>query len=588
MGNQMERKEIPEIAVMKRTTTGSEDFKKNILSGSRYIDKTQILIPLLRGDHETTFFLRPRRFGKTLSLSMIRYYVEDTRDEAENAENRKLFEGMKILEAGEVYRRQQTSFPVIALTLQGVGGESFADAYKSLLYVLQAEYRRHRYVLESGLLAEEEKKYFHLILESPLREENDPLPAGDAAVALQMLSHFLCKVHGRKTVVLLDEYDVPLEKAYRGGYYREMINVISPLLQNVLKTNSANLAFAVVTGCLRIAKESIYTGLNNPEVNTVLSVGQSDVIGFTEEETRQLLADSGFGNHFEEVRDWYDGYRFGKRRIYNPWSVIRHIENLAEDECAKPGLHWAGTSENTIIRELASRGSLEVKEKVEALLRGEPVTFRNRDDLAYAELDYHDDNVFSVMLYTGYLTVESFDGEMVTAVIPNKEVHRIFEEKIRGWFDDAIKNFDARQIYEAMGRGDVRRIREILAEEFLSSMSYYDTQEAYYHGVLLALLAQNRAFRVTSNRESGKGRFDLQCTERVKRRTAFIIEVKVSRYARAMKNDAERGARQVRTKRYAQEALLDGCETVRTYGIAFFEKDCAVSAGEVYTSEKPV
>lgn len=588
MGNQMERKEIPEIAVMKRTTTGSEDFKKNILSGSRYIDKTQILIPLLRGDHETTFFLRPRRFGKTLSLSMIRYYVEDTRDEAENAENRKLFEGMKILEAGEVYRRQQTSFPVIALTLQGVGGESFADAYKSLLYVLQTEYRRHRYVLESGLLAEEEKKYFHLILESPLREENDPLPAGDAAVALQMLSHFLCKVHGRKTVVLLDEYDVPLEKAYRGGYYREMINVISPLLQNVLKTNSANLAFAVVTGCLRIAKESIYTGLNNPEVNTVLSVGQSDVIGFTEEETRQLLADSGFGNHFEEVRDWYDGYRFGKRRIYNPWSVIRHIENLAEDECAKPGLHWAGTSENTIIRELASRGSLEVKEKVEALLRGEPVTFRNRDDLAYAELDYHDDNVFSVMLYTGYLTVESFDGEMVTAVIPNKEVHRIFEEKIRGWFDDAIKNFDARQIYEAMGKGDVRRIREILAEEFLSSMSYYDTQEAYYHGVLLALLAQNRAFRVTSNRESGKGRFDLQCTERVKRRTAFIIEVKVSRSARAMKNDAERGARQVRTKRYAQEALLDGCETVRTYGIAFFEKDCAVSAGEVYTSEKPV
>jgi len=192
------------------------------------------------------------------------------------------------------------------------------------------------------------------------------------------------------------------------------------------------------------------------------------------------------------------------------------------------------------------------------------------------------------MLYTGYLTVESFDGEMVTAVIPNKEVHRIFEEKIRGWFDDAVKNFDARQIYEAMGKGDVRRIREILAEEFLSSMSYYDTQEAYYHGVLLALLAQNRAFRVTSNRESGKGRFDLQCTERVKRRTAFIIEVKVSRSARAMKNDAERGARQVRTKRYAQEALLDGCETVRTYGIAFFEKDCAVSAGEVYTSEKPV
>ena len=571
---------------VKGTTTASEDFKKNILSNKRYVDKTQLLIPLLRGDHETTFFLRPRRFGKTLTLSMIRYYVEDTRQEEENAQNRQLFAGMKILSAGEFYTRQMTAYPVINLTFQAVKDEqSFEGAYDALVAQIQDEYERHAWLLESDGLTERNRLYFRRIMMGIDERSGKQTPVTDYRLSLKRLSEFLRKGTGKKAVILIDEYDVPLEKAHQGGYYKEMVNVISPLLQNALKTNSENLQFGVVTGCLRIAKESIYTGLNNPAVNTVLSDAMSDVIGFTEEETRQLLADSGFAAHFAEVKEWYDGYRFGQSRIYNPWSVIRHIEELSSNPSARPGAHWAGTSENAIIRELAAKGTLDVKEKVEAAMRGDAVTFTGRDNIVYAELDYHDDNVFNVMLHAGYLTAVSSDGDTVTAVIPNREVHKIFTDEVKSWFEDTLKTFDPRKIYTAMERGDATRLREILVEEFLSCMSYYDTQEAYYHGVLLALLAQNRAYRVSSNRESGKGRFDLQCLERVKQDSAFVIEVKVSKSYRAMAKDAARGAKQAKTKRYAQEAVQDGYRTVRTFGIAFFGKDCRICAGEVYAGD---
>lgn len=564
------------------TTTASEDFKENILSHKRYIDKTLVLVPLLRRSHETTFLLRPRRFGKTLTLSMIRYFAEDTRDESVNMENRALFNGMNILSAGAFYAGQMTAYPVINLTLQGVKGEDFPMAYRSLLFAIQGEYIRHRYVLDSDRLIDAEKEYFQSVLDSTSQKRQTPFPKADAAVSLLKLSEFLRKVHGKKAVVLIDEYDVPLEKAWQGGYYREMAAVISPLLQNVLKTNSSNLQFAVVTGCLRVAKESIYTGLNNPEISTVLSENLSTAIGFTEEETRLLLAESGFPDHFQEVREWYDGYCFGSSRIYNPWSVIRHIEKLTENPSAKPGPHWAGTSENAIIRELAAKGSLEVREKAERVIRLETITFAARDNIVYSELDYHDDNVFNVLLHAGYLTVESQEGGTITARIPNREIRELFESQIREWFTGHAKSFDVQRLYSAMAAGDARLVREILVEQYLASMSYYDTQEAYYHGVLLALLSQNVAFRVTSNRESGSGRFDLQCEERVRQNTVYLLEVKVSKTQKAMTKDAERASRQAKAKKYAVDALMDGYGTVLVYGIAFYQKDCRVCAGGVY------
>lgn len=570
----------------RKTSTASEDFKKNIQSGKRYVDKTKILVSLLDLDHETSFFLRPRRFGKTLMISMLRYFLEDTLDEAKNRENRALFADMEIMREGAFYTEQMTSYPVISLTFQGIKGGTYETAYNLLVSIISAEYNRHRYLLDSDRISPEHKVYYQKILESITREEGVPLPVSELVVSLQRLSGYLTAAHGKKAVILIDEYDVPLEKAWQDGYYEQMAAVVSALLQNVLKTNSENLQFAVITGCLRIAKESIYTGLNNPRIDTVLSRQFAGSFGFTEEEVRKLLSDSGLQDQYGLVKEWYDGYTFGNTTVYNPWSVINFIEDFEKEQNTVPGTPRAGTSSNLIIRELAARGSTAVKEKAEMLMRGEAIQFRERDNIVYSELTYHDDNVFNVMLHSGYLTAVSFDGENITAVIPNREVMKIYRDQISDWFSGSLGTFDVKNLYQSLLRGGstgAAEVQRILTEKFLSSMSYFDTQEAYYHGVLLALLQLNETYLVTSSREAGKGRFDLQSRERGFRRYAIIVEVKVTKTSRSLYADAKRAASQIRTKRYAIEALREGYETVFTYGISFFQKDCAVSAGEKYT-----
>ena len=363
----------------KETSTASEDFKKNLMNGIRYVDKTALLIPLLDIDHETTFFLRPRRFGKTLTLSMIKYFVEDTRDPVLNQENRSLFQGLKIMGMGERYTAMMTSFPVIHLTFQTVKGNAFDVAWDSLRGLLQKLYKNNRWVLEHESLDDIDRRYFDRICYGK-DETGQSLNLVDIRMSLQNMTEYMRKASGKRTVVLIDKYDVPLENACRNGYYRKMVDVIGPMLQNVLKTNSDNLQFAVVTGCLRIA-EGIYTGLNNPDINTVNSVRDSDAIGFTEPEVRRLLADSGLEGHFEEVKEWYDGYRFGETVIYNPWSVIKFIESLKANSNAKPRIYWGVTSENAIIRELAEHADDLTREKADSLLSGEEITFGLRDDI---------------------------------------------------------------------------------------------------------------------------------------------------------------------------------------------------------------
>lgn len=431
------------------TATASEDFKSNILEQKRYVDKTQILIPLLQRRHEVFFFLRPRRFGKTLTLSMLRYFWEDTKDEALNAENRKLFDGMKIMQAGSFYTDQMTSFPVVHLTFQGVKGDSFQDAYGIRVNLIQALYNRHRDLLDSQRLTEVDKEYFRRIWigRDPVTKEKTPI--SDDKLSLMNLTYYLRTFYGKRTVVLMDEYDVPLGKAYQGGYHPEMINVISGLLQNVPKTNSENLPFAVVTGCLRIARESIYTGLNNPDINTVLSYQESDVIGFTEDEVRELLMENALEARMEDVKAWYDGYTFGNTVIYNPWSVIKFIENAKAGDPAEPREHWGNTSGNGILKELAVKGSRAVKDKVESLMRGETICF-----------EYSEYIVYSAILKGGTEGAEAFQG--------------------------------------------------ILKNEILPAISYYDTVEAFYHGILLALMASNQDYVVSSNRENGLDRFDVE------------------------------------------------------------------------------
>ena len=425
----------------KKTYTASEDFKSNQMEGFRYVDKTELLVSLLEREHETTFFLRPRRFGKTLTLSMIRYFVEDTRDETLNAENRELFQGLKIMDAGEKYTRQMTSYPVINLTLQSVKSDQFEDAYEGLTEIIRKLYQEKKYLLNSPSLDDLDLCYFERILWG--RDKNgQEVSLRDYKISLQRLTEFVRKDAGKKAVVLIDEYDVPLEKAYQSGFYSQMVNIIGPLLQNVLKTNSNNLQFAVVTGCLRVAKGGIYTGLKNPDVNTVLSHRGSEAIGFTEEETKKLLSDSSVGDHYQQVKEWYDGYRFGDAVIYNPWSVIKFIEDLTVNPKAPPLTYWANTSGNAIIRELADRADEDTRGKIEQAMQGEEISFPLRDNIVYSELYKDPDNVLNVMLSAGYLTATSFDGEMIQARIPNREVLKIYRDQIGDWFRESVKTFD--------------------------------------------------------------------------------------------------------------------------------------------------
>jgi hypothetical protein len=563
------------------TATASEDFKNNRMIGARYIDKTPLLAVLLDREHETTFFLRPRRFGKTLTLSMIRYFVEDTRDSALNEENRAVFQGLKILEMGEKYTSQMTSYPVINLTLQTVGGLSFREANQDLKALMEDLYGDKAYLLESDRLQEKEKNYFQRIMNG-VDGTGRKASIADYKRSLRNLTEFLRKDSGKRTVVLIDEYDVPLEKAYRNGYYRQMVNMIGPMLQNVLKTNSENLQFAVITGCLRIAKEGIYTGLNNPEINTVYSKRLGDAIGFTEPEVRKLLADSGFPDHFDEVKEWYDGYRFGNTVIYNPWSVIKHIEDLTVDPESCPMLYWKGTSGNAIIRELADRADQETRNKAEQLVQGGEITFKLKDDIVYDDLFREPDNVFNVMLAAGYLTAVACDGKEVRARIPNLEVRTIYTEKFSEWFRESISTFNIRELYAAMEAGEVGKIQKILNGCFLSTMSYYDTVEAFYHGVMLALLQLNQEYQCESNRESGSGRFDIQCKRRIDWDLAYVLEFKISKSMGELQQDAEKAAKQIEEKGYVTNLQTEYYKKIMTYGISFCGKHCMVAQGKTY------
>ena len=363
----------------------------------------------------------------------------------------------------------------------------FSVAKDELWLLIRDLYAEKSYLLDSPALKESEKNYFQRILLG-IDGTGRKVTQAEYKQSLRKLTSFLRADSGKKVVVLIDEYDVPLEKAYQHGYYNRMVNLVGPLLQNVLKTNSGNLQFAVVTGCLKIAKEGIYTGLNNPSVNTVLSFQGCDAIGFTEAEVQKLLADSGLSEYMDEIRSWYDGYRFGKTVIYNPWSVIKRIEDLSAERSSPPLTYWANTSANTVIRELAEHADDATRCKIEQLMQGKLITFTLQDSIVYDELYTNPENVLNVMLFAGYLTAVDFDGRTIYARIPNREVHVIFEHQIKAWFQQSLRTFDVRNLYSALIEGAAEKVELVLTDEFLSAMSYYDSVEAFYHGVLLALM----------------------------------------------------------------------------------------------------
>ena len=562
------------MAAYRPLPIGTEDFKKLIVNEYYYVDKTLLIKEILDIKSEVSLFTRPRRFGKTLNLSMLRYFFEDTRDASVNEENRRLFDGLAIADAGEEYTAHMQKYPVITLTLKSAKQGDFDTAYMMLKKEIAEEFLRHGQVLYSDALSKAEKARFRNIAD---------LEAEDAhyADALKFLSGCLKKAYGKRSIILLDEYDVPLENAYYRGFYEEMIDFIRSLFESALKTNP-NLEFAVITGCLRISRESIFTGLNNLDIVSILDKRYGEYFGFTPEEVRKMLEYYGCKHRLEDLKRWYDGYLFGKTEVYNPWSVIKFQSDLTADPEAFPRPYWSNTSSNSIVRDLIQEADSIAVGELETLLAGGTIQKPVHEDITYADIRQSQDNLWNFLFFTGYLkkTGEVLDGSRIKVdlAIPNMEIRSIYEDKIRNWFDEKTKQKDLSALYEALLSGDEEATQKELKKLLGESISYLDSAEAFYHGFLLGVLMNiGGGYIVKSNREAGNGRYDI-CVYHISDETkpAAVIELKAVKRAGQMEKGAEEALRQIAEKKY--DAWLGdlGYEECWHVGVGFCRKNCAV------------
>lgn len=558
--------------MMKALPIGVDNFEKVIKDGYCYIDKTMLIKELLDSKGEVNLFTRPRRFGKTLNLSMLRYFFEDMGDVERNAQNRALFQNLKIMEAGEEYTDQMGKYPVINLTLKSAKQPIFESAYVKLKQEIAEEFKRHRYVLESGVLDEDDKRRF----EGIAREEAE---YDEYTVSLKFLSRCLHQVTGKGVVILIDEYDVPLENAYFRGFYEEMADFVRSLLESGLKTNDM-LQFAVVTGCLRIAKESIFTGLNHLNIISVLDKKYSEHFGFTEDEVLRMMSYYGVESRFPTMKEWYDGYTFGDTEVYNPWSVNKFLYDLCSDLKAFPRPYWINTSSNDIIKDMIATADRETKGQIETLLSGGTLDVQVHEEITYEDMHGKGENLWSFLYFTGYLTRkrEYFKESSIflQVCIPNIEVKTIYQNTILGWFRKRIEKQDFRDLYKAMEDGDAQKMGEILSSQLFSTISFYDSAENFYHGFLTGILSQSEDYLVKSNRESGNGRSDIMVRSPSLRGRAFVLELKVSDSIDDLESDAERAVCQIYDKKYMDELRTEGYRRIDCFGISFYRKDCEV------------
>lgn len=559
----------------KPLSIGVDNFEKLITENYYYVDKTLLIKELLDLKGEVNLFTRPRRFGKTLNLSMLRYFFEDTGNEALNAKNKALFQGLKIMEAGEAYTCHMNSCPVINLTLKSAKQGTFDSAYFKLKEEITEEFRRHEPLIRQSSLAPDELRSFQNIAGGSASYD-------EYSGALKILSRCLYKATGKKVVILVDEYDVPLENSYLNGFYDEMAEFIRSLFESALKTNDY-LQLAVITGCLRISRESIFTGLNHLNIISILDKRYSEHFGFTEPEVKQAMKEYGADKRFSDMKAWYDGYSFGGTDVYNPWSVIKFLYDLCADIQAFPRPYWVNTSSNDIIRNLIARADRSVKNQIELLLAGDTLDIPVHEEITYADIYESSENLWNFLYFTGYLTKadEYFrDGTIfLKARIPNLEIKSIYQSTILNWFQENMRKHDFRDLYHAMETGDAKQIQKILEEQLLSAISFYDSAENFYHGFLTGILSQSDRYLVKSNRETGNGRSDLMIKSPSLRGQAFILEIKVSDCMDALEADAQRALRQIHARGYTAELQSEGYRNIRCYGISFYRKDCEV-AGE--------
>ena len=561
----------------KKIAIGVEDFKEIIDKDGYFVDKTLMIKKLIESQAKVTLFTRPRRFGKTLNQFMIRRFFEDEiTEKGEKVDNGYLFEGLKIAECGEEILKHQQQYPVIFLTLKSAKQPTYALAYMELKKRISEEYKRHRYVLQGEILTADEKARFEAI--SAIMDD-DSLYTD----ALGFLSMCLAKYHGTNTIILIDEYDVPLENAYFRGFYDEMIDFIRSLFESALKTNPY-LERSVITGCLRISKESIFTGLNNLETDSVLHTRFGNSFGFTQEEVEGLLAYYGLSEQLEEVKKWYDGYLFNDFEIYNPWSILKYVNDRKDHvtEFALP--YWSNTSSNSIVREMVGEADQKAKADLETLMAGGTIEKPVHEDITYGDIHQTQDNLWNFLFFTGYLKKV---GERTVAnnlwlemKIPNIEVATIYENSISYWFEQRMKETDRSPLVRALETGDCEAAENFISEQLFQAISYYDYAENFYHGFMAGLLVNIGGYLVRSNRESGNGRPDIVMTESKFRGRAMILELKISDTIKDMEKKCEEALTQMEEQKYAVPLEDDGYQPILKYAVCFFKKGCIVRKAE--------
>ncbi len=549
----------------KRLPIGYEDFKEVIDEGLYYVDKTMFIYDLLRNRGKNNLITRPRRFGKTLNFSMLKYFFDIT-----EKDNAYLFDGLKISEHFGELARYRNAYPVIMLSLKcGKQGKYDAAVY-SICKEIQRQFRNHKYIIESGRVNDGDRQDFKKLFYA----EPDARLFGES---IKLLSECLMQHYGKKVIILIDEYDVPLEDAYFSGYYDDMVRFIRSLFESALKTNPA-LEFSVITGCLRISKESIFTGLNNLEVNSILSDIYSDFFGFVQPEVDDMLRYYGIQDKRGDMKKWYDGYTFGGSEVYNPWSVLCQTKAWAQNSGALIYSWWTNSSSNSIIRTLIEHSGEDAKSSIEKLMRGGSIETYIKETVTYGDLTDCSENIWSFLLFTGYLKVRSVKSSgtkfVYSLIIPNLEIHGCYTDIIDEYFSKYKKTVDRGALYKALLGKDAGGFAEMITDLLKKSISYYDNAEAFYHGLIAGLLSGNIYYRAVSNRETGSGRSDLILYQNDRFINAVIMEFKVCRANEEITAAAQRALRQIDERDYAAEARGIGYKNIIKYGIAFKDKIC--------------
>ena len=546
---------------------GIDQFDKLIKSGFYYVDKTRLIEQLLQNWGEVNLFTRPRRFGKTLNMSMLKSFFEIGADKT-------LFDQLYIAANKELCEEHMGQYPVIFLSLKGVDGLNFEEAKSMLKITIRTEAQRHYELKKSEKVSEENRKLFNDILSGQDERIED---------SLRMLSQILFEHYGKKSIILIDEYDVPLDKAFQHGYYKEMVSLLRGLFGQALKTNEF-LQFAVLTGCLRVSKESIFTGLNNFKVLSIADVRFDEQFGFTDEEVRKLLKDYDLEDYFSEAKEWYDGYHFGNADIYCPWDVINYVEHLRYDLEAEPEAFWINSSGNDLVKRFVAKADQTTKDEIEQLIAGDVIEKKIRQDLTYDEIDQSVDNLWSVLFTTGYLTQTGrAERGIYKLMIPNKEVREVFIDQIQQWFDQTVVNDEDRMssFYQSFAQGKAKDVQDQLTSILAETISILDTKarneekENFYHGMMLGLLRNHRNWIVKSNVESGEGFVDILIKPEDPDE-GILIELKYSKTFDGLEKACERAMEQIKDRRYDEALREEGRIHILAYGIAFCKKRCKV------------